>query len=93
MTGFSSRINHLKITELGRDCHAFFNRLPARVRISPFSNVGNLGERSADILVGFGAFVNPRPTRMSALRKKSDAHPASRAVVIGVLSLAHGFSY
>jgi hypothetical protein len=34
--------------------------------ISPFSNVGNLGERSADILVGFGAFVNPRPTRMPA---------------------------
>jgi hypothetical protein len=40
-----------------------------RVQLT-FSNVGNLGERSADILVGFGAFVNPEPTRMSALRKK-----------------------
>src|ERR1035437_11188041 len=37
---------------------------PKQGRIPVFSNVGNLGNRSADILVGFDAFVNPRPTRM-----------------------------
>ena len=39
------------------------------MRISDFSKAGNLGESSADILVGFGAFVNLRPTRMSAIQK------------------------
>jgi len=32
-----------------------------------------LGKSSADILVGFGAFVNLRPTRMSALQKNLSA--------------------
>jgi hypothetical protein len=34
-----------------------------------FSNVGNLGERSADILVGFGAFVNQADKNVGAPEK------------------------
>jgi hypothetical protein len=39
----------------------------SKERVSAFSKAGNLGESSADIPVGFGAFVNLRPTRMSAI--------------------------
>ena len=49
----------------------FFDQIGSKkCKGGPFSNVGNLGERSADVLVGFGAVVNTRPTRMSALRQK-----------------------
>jgi hypothetical protein len=60
---------------------------PKQGRIPVFSNVGNLGNRSADILVGFDAFVNPRPTRMSALRKKVGCARQNRQLHFRVLRI------